>query len=404
MDSGLNFAVHAAPPPGEWINDPNGLVFIDDRWRLFVQHSAAAPEFKSIGWARLSSPDLTHWTWDGPVIAPDSLGQAYSGSIVVENGALSAYLTRHDGSVQRQVALTSTDAGATWKQGDCLGPEGRNVRDPFVFFCQPTRDWRMIVAEPCDWRDWAGDRPSALSLWRRCDGKWTFVSRIGPWMAKGVMWEVPVLVDFGTCHALIVSTVDRRWGGADCAVRYWLGNFDGTAFTSRTAAEGILLDHGPDFYAAIVGTPVSSDGDNRILVAWASNWATARAMPWPGGVHGGPVTSPRTLSYDATADRLAQIPVAGHAAAVSRQWDGISPATFSVPGRDCELRITLDAAGLLVVRQGMGGLLDWTRRTERPLGSGVGQTIDFFNDAGLIEIFIRPAGMTITAFVPGATI
>ena len=223
-------------------------------------------------------------------------------------------------------------------------------------------------------------------------------------MAKGVMWDVPVLVDFGTCHALIVSTVDRRWGGADCAVRYWLGDFDGTGFTSRTAAEGLPLDHGPDFYAAIISTPVPSDRDNRILVAWASNWSTARTMPWPGGVHGGPVTSPRILSYDATVDRLAQIPVAGHTAAVSQQWDGISPATFSVPGRDCELRITLDAAGLLVVRQGIGGLLDWTRRTERPLASGVGQTIDFFNDAGLIEIFIRPAGMTITAFVPGARI
>ena len=102
----MNFAFHAAPPHGEWFNDPNGLVFADGAWRLFVQHSAAGPEFREIGWARLSSADLLHWTWDGPVIAPDTLGQAYSGSVVVNDGGLTAYLTRHDGKCQRQVELT----------------------------------------------------------------------------------------------------------------------------------------------------------------------------------------------------------------------------------------------------------------------------------------------------------
>ena len=42
-------------------------------------------------------------------------------------------------------------------------------------------------------------------------------------MDRGILWEVPVLVDFGICHALIVSSVDRREGGSECAVRYWLG-------------------------------------------------------------------------------------------------------------------------------------------------------------------------------------
>ena len=97
----MNFAFHAAPPPGEWFNDPNGLVFADGAWRLFVQHSAAGSEFREVGWARLSSADLLHWTWDGPVIAPDTLGQAYSGSVVVNDGGLTACLTRHDGKCQR---------------------------------------------------------------------------------------------------------------------------------------------------------------------------------------------------------------------------------------------------------------------------------------------------------------
>ena len=76
------FAFHAAPPPGEWINDPNGLVFSGGRYRLFVQHRADAPDFAVTGWARLSSDDLLRWEWDGVVLSPDASGWAYSGSVL----------------------------------------------------------------------------------------------------------------------------------------------------------------------------------------------------------------------------------------------------------------------------------------------------------------------------------
>ena len=101
----MSFAFHAAPPEGEWFNDPNGLVFADGAWRMFVQHSAAGPDFGEIGWARLSSTDLLRWDWDGTVIAPDTLGQAYSGSVVAQNDGLTAYLTRHDDTLKRQLQV-----------------------------------------------------------------------------------------------------------------------------------------------------------------------------------------------------------------------------------------------------------------------------------------------------------
>ena len=394
-------AFHAAPPPGEWCNDPNGLVFADGAWRLFVQHSAAAPDFGNIGWARLSSTDLLRWTWDGPVIVPDSLGQAYSGSVVAGDAALTAYLTRHDGAIQRQVSLTSEDAGASWRQGEPFGPEGRNVRDPFVFFCAATGDWRMLIAEPCDWTDWATEQPSTLSVWRLEREDWQFVARIGPWMEPGLMWEVPVLVDFGSCQALIVSTINRRNGGAACAVRYWLGRFDGANFAVATAREGLLLDHGPDFYAAIVDSPAPGR-DGRMLVAWASNWETARSMPWPGGVHGGPITLPRLLSLDPASGRLAQRPVAAIEPTAVIAWDGVVPKAITIAGDDAELSLALDRRGLHVRRSGLAGLLDWERCDADAFGDSQAQTISIFNDAGLIEAFIAPAGLTVTAFVPGA--
>ena len=397
----MSFTFHAAPPPGEWFNDPNGLVFADGAWRLFVQHSAAAPDFGEIGWARLSSADLLHWNWDGPVIPPDGLGQAYSGSILAIDEALTAFLTRHDGAVQRQVRLTSEDAGASWRQGEPFGPEGRNVRDPFVFFCAVTSDWRMLVAEPCDWTEWANAARSTLSVWRLERDNWHFVARIGPWMEPGVMWEVPVLVDFGSSQALIVSTVDRRNGRAACAVRYWIGQFDGADFSVATAKKGLLLDHGPDFYAAIVDSPAPGT-EARMLVARASNWETARSMPWPGGVHGGPITLPRLLSLDPASGRLAQRPAAATEPAAVIEWDGVVPKAITIAGDDAELSLALDRRGLQVRRSGLAGLLDWERCDADAFGDSQAQTISIFNDAGLIEAFIAPAGLTVTAFVPGA--
>ena len=399
----MSFAVHAAPPPGEWFNDPTGLVFADGAWRLFVQHSAAAPDFREVGWARLSSLDLLSWNWDGPVIAPDALGQAYSGSVVMTDAGLAAYLTRHDGKLQRQVSLTSADAGATWRQSDPFGPVGRNVRDPFVFFCAATDDWRMLIAEPCDWAGWTDEAPSTLAIWRLDGDEWRKVGRIGPWSAPGILWEMPILVDFGACQALIVSSVDRRNGLADCAVRYWLGQFDGTSFNCQSAPAGLLLDHGPDFYAAIVDTPTPGGGD-RTLVAWASSWATARSMPWPGGVQGGPVTLPRLLSLAPCGRRLLQRPVRGIEPASLRLWDGEAPMTIAISGEDASLTLVLDLQGLRVRRSGLSGKLNWERMDLAALPDSGGQTIRIFNDAGLIEVFIEPAGLYVTAFVPGARI
>ena len=257
----------------------------------------------------------------------------------------------------------------------------------------------MLVAEPCDWTDWPDQPPSRLSVWRKAEDAWIFVSHIGPWMAPGVMWEVPVLVDFGERQALLLSIIDRRQGRADCAVRYWLGRFDGASFETSSPQEGLRLDHGPDFYAAIVAVTEPADRPEHILVAWASNWATARTMSWP-GIHGGPITLPRRLTLDPGAGRLVQSPAPELAPERSWTWCAGQDLTVELTGEDCRLTVQLDDAGISVARRGCGGLLDWERREVLAITGR--QTVDLYRDAGLIELFVLPAGLTVTAFLPGA--
>ena len=390
----MSFARHAAAPPGEWANDPNGLIQRDGIWHLYVQHSAAAPDFKSVGWGLLTSVDLIRWDWAGQVIPPDALGQAYSGSIVPEGDVLTAYLTRHDGECQRQVRLESRD-GRDWSTGPPLGPEGRNMRDPFVFFCQAVGEWRMLLAEPCDWAGWASDPPSRLSVWRPDGGNWIRVSTIGPWMAPGIMWEVPVLVDFGERQALIVSLVDRRDDQVRCSVRAWVGRFDGTGFLPD-AVTGQRLDLGPDFYAAIVE---AGGRANPVMVAWASSWATARKMPWPDGIHGGPITLPRRLSLDLRTGQMKQSLAVDLDPARRVDFDGRATATFVIDGAGGRVELVVDPAGVTLTRSG-SPLLDWHHREVCSLTEP--QSITIHEDNGLIEIFIQPAGLSVTVFLPGA--
>lgn len=414
MDGGLStlalspaFAFHAAAPPGEWINDPNGLAFSGGRYRLFVQHRADAPEFAVTGWARLSSDDLLKWEWDGSVLPPDANGWAYSGSVMVApGGALESYHTRHDkdgGPVQTQHRATSRDAGATWETDfRPLGPSGRNVRDPFVFAYRGER--QMLVARPCDWTDWANDPASTIEVLASPDGAaWRAVGTIGPFAPPGIMWEVPVLVDFGSCWALIVSIVDRRTGTA-CGVRYWLGTFDGMRFACQPGwpQQGRALDLGPDFYACIPNTTEGWPDEARVLVGWASSWATARRVAWPGGAAGGPIGLPRRLTLDAAGTRLRQEPIEGargKARAVYRTGNG--SFRLVVTSSLGEVKVVWDAAAsaLVVDRQTDDPLFRWNGQTRLNPCSAMNLTL--FIDGPLIEIFIEPAGTVITLVLPG---
>ena len=391
---------HAAAPAGEWLNDPNGLIFSGGRYRLFAQHSAAPPDFTAIGWARFSSDDLLHWEFDGQVIAPDATGLAYSGSLQCRGGGgLAAYLTRHDPGRdprQRQYRLTSADHGLSWTQAaQPLGPVGPNVRDPFVVRCAATNDWRMLVAEPCDWTDWRSAPSSRLTLWRD-DGGWQPCGTVDGAPA-GVMWEVPALVDFGAVQALILSTVDRRDEAARCGVEYRLGHFDGVSFAGSPAR---LLDHGPDYYAAIPNIAAGWPDATRVVVGWASSWATARWRRLPGGARGGMIALPRSISCEGNRLRVAPIVAArALARAVLPLGDGLT-----IAGDAVRLTLALSAAGRLDVRRDADDPLErWSGSTPDAVDAATAQTVTVFIDDDLVELFIEPAGLSVTAYVTGAT-
>ena len=397
----MTFAFHAAPRPGEWFNDPNGLAFADGRYLLYMQHSAAAPDFKRIGWGVMSSPDLLDWQWCGVALAAEGGESAYSGSVTA-TAPFAAFFTRHD--ADRHPALetqwrAASDDGLAWTIDDAaLAPAGRNLRDPFVW--RWSGGWRMLLAEPCDWTDWPTEPPSRLSVWASDDLlDWRQVGTIGPGDPPGVMWEVPLLLTIGDVDVLIVSVVDRRGGRAVSSVQYAPGRFDGTTFIA--SGERRRVDLGPDFYAACCNTVAGWPASDRTMIGWASNWATARSMPWPGRVHGGPIALPRTITWSNGGLHLAPVAAAFPYTAWADNWQPGTALRLQIEGDDARLMMTLAADGRLVaVRDGGDPLLAWT---SEPAVLSTAARLTVFVDAGLVEVFIDPPGVALTAFVPGAS-
>lgn len=381
---------HCTPPPGAWINDPNALYFAGGRYRLLMQHSPE-PEPGPVGWGAASSDDLLDWRWDGVAIGPDARGHAYSGCLVDGD----AYLTRHHPVTHVETQHVRAPVAAA--DGPAIGPAGRNRRDPFVFRNASTADWRMLVAAPCDWTDWRRDPPSMVEVWRSIDRvDWSPAGLIGPWSPPGVMWEVPVLIRLDDLDVLILSMVDRRQDVADCAVRYWTGRYDQTFVPAADCpVAGRPLDLGPDFYAAIVNTAQDWPLPEPHLIAWASNWRYARQLRSGGG----PLTLPRRLNL--RDGRLRQRPA--RSAAHLACWRAQVDSSFSVRIRrgGSRLHVAVDAAGAATVERAGADELDWRR--EYPPGTLApdrARELTLFADGPLVELFIAPDDLTVTALIP----
>ena len=297
-----------------WINDPNGLVYSDGLYHLYFQNNPQGTTHANMSWGHAVSPDLIHWS-DRPVaILCDDEEQIFSGSIVVDEGNTSgfgepgtsplvaiytsAYAedSRYRG-LQAQSLAFSRDGGETWTKhpgNPVLDRGSRDFRDPKVFrYTGPAGSyWVMVAVE-------AAERKAVL--YRSDDLRsWTHLSDFEARHKVGLIWECPDLFplavdgDPDTVKWVLLISLHREDGEGGSAVAYFLGDFDGVAFSAAAggptdddggAPGWRWLDFGRDYYATVSFNDVP-DG-RRILVGWMNNWDYARSLPaspWRGSM------------------------------------------------------------------------------------------------------------------------
>ena len=118
------------------INDQNGLVYYEGEYHLFHQYNIE----EKIYWGHAVREDLVHWTRLPNALAPDSIGQIWSGSAVVDdkNQRMAAIFTysEHETRKQSQGLAFSYDNARTWTTysgNPILTDLRQDFRDPKVF-------------------------------------------------------------------------------------------------------------------------------------------------------------------------------------------------------------------------------------------------------------------------------
>jgi sucrose-6-phosphate hydrolase SacC (GH32 family) len=312
-------------PPRHFMNDPNGLVFYKGEYHLFYQHNPFGTTWGHMSWGHAVSPDLLHWKHLPVALREEDGVMIFSGSVVVDwrnssgfcraddgdASCLVAVYTGHGHGRQTQNLAYSNDRGRTWTKyaGNPVLDLGlKDFRDPKVFWYEPTNRWVMAAV--------LADR-HVVRFFGSPDLKtWQTLSDFGPAGATGGVWECPDLfplaVDGRPGEVRWVLDVDLNPGGVagGSGGQYFVGEFDGTRFTSESAPDETLwVDYGKDFYATLSFSDIPASDGRRIWMGWISNWLYANEEPTVGWR--GAQSIPRELALRRLPEgiRLVQRPV-----------------------------------------------------------------------------------------------
>lgn len=320
-------------PEANWMNDPNGMVYLDGEYHLFYQYYPDSTVWGPMHWAHSVSQDMIHWEHLPIALYPDSLGYIFSGSAVVDKNntagfgkdAIIAIYTYHDmkaeqagnsKTYQYQAIAYSTDKGRTFTKYSgnpvILNPGLKDFRDPKVIWDKNSNQWVMVFAAndhikfygSSNLKDW-----NHLSDWGQEYGE------------HGGIWECPDLFpitvkETGEQKWVLLESLNPGAPNGGSGTQYFVGDFNGNEFSLDSNfvddvkdGNAIWLDYGTDNYAGVTWSNAPVNDDQKLLIGWMSNWQYAQVVPtekWRSAM-----TLPRKISlhYENGKYRIRSMPV-----------------------------------------------------------------------------------------------
>ena len=246
-----------------WINDPNGMIYYDGEYHLFYQHNPFESEWENMSWGHAVSKDLLHWKELPVAMYPDKLGTIFSGTTVIDynntsgfgkNGVppMVAIYTTYNPDNQIQCISYSLDKGRTftkYKGNPVIDSKSKwnsqDLRDPQVFWHQPTKKWVMTLFE----RD-------GNSIYTSNNLKdWNYESHTTGFWECPQFFELPVDGDKN----------NKKWVMYGATGTYMIGTFDGKKFKPES---GKYYYGNGALYAAQTFYNMPASDDRRIQIGW----------------------------------------------------------------------------------------------------------------------------------------
>lgn len=274
-------------PEANWMNDPNGLFYLNGSYHLFYQYNPNHLVWGPMHWGHALTHDFITWKHLPIALYPDELGQIFSGSIVVDHHnhsglfkkdevGLLAFFTHHKDKHESQSIAYSTDEGISWTQyphnpvvedDDLI-----DFRDPKVFWMESIQKWVMVLACGDHVRFYHSTNLLEWALKGRLDD---FLVVVNPPLECPDLF--PCKVEDGPELKWIlkidVANHPAHGPGAVCLV----GDFNGTTFIPDRNTPPAYVDYGQDFYAAASWS--NTQLDQPLWIGWMNNWRYANETP-----------------------------------------------------------------------------------------------------------------------------
>lgn len=269
---------HFTPLLG-WINDPNGLCFVNDVYHLFYQHYPDDTKWGPMHWGHAISRDLLNWEHQKIALYPTEEEYCFSGSAIIDDdGIMRLFYTSHNpktGEQTQSMAISRDYVNFEKYEGNPIinnsmsSPDfKKDFRDPKVIKNKKSGGYTMVLA--------AGE---SIEFYGSSDFiNWTYTGSFTPGkLGFGGICECPDLISFKEADVLTMSIIVNPGTEDEYHVmQYFVGEFDGKTFINKQPFEpDQLLDFGEDNYAMVsfFGTP---ETDGAILMGWGENWHSAR--------------------------------------------------------------------------------------------------------------------------------
>lgn len=243
-----------------WINDPNGLFFLDGVYHVYFQHNPFATKWGNMSWGHVVTKDFILWKQLSDVLFPDENGMKFSGSAIlsplkgVSEKQIPIFMYTNAGGTSLwsrtkkfdQRIAYSLDNGTTFVCYPCaVLPfiKGEN-RDPKVYYDQKENVYYFILY--LDENEFAIFISNDLVNWKESDR-----FKLG-----GNAWECPDIFPLD-CNdgsiKWIITTADGF---------YYVGRFENFRFYVESGPEEMhrtLLAYAGQSFAA---------SHSRIMISW----------------------------------------------------------------------------------------------------------------------------------------
>lgn len=139
-----------------WLNDPNGLLYLDGIYHMFYQYNPCSTEHVNMHWGHATSPDLIHWEEKDIALFPDETGEMFSGSAMTDwnnvtglgkDGIPASLLFYTATNPHMQYMAYSTDGFKTiQKRKEHIVPNMSRInRDPKVMYSEEMEAYIMAL-------------------------------------------------------------------------------------------------------------------------------------------------------------------------------------------------------------------------------------------------------------------